>query len=331
MKIVELIETNEQISEGPILNKIGRGIGNVAGTVAKGVGAVAGGVAGLGSALKKGYQAGKDVVGAGGDEPAPTAGPAAGQATTPAPASAGQAAPSGALAAPASEPTTNNGAAAGTATRAATVPPKVDVQGLQTQIAQKEKELEGLKSQLATAQKPDPAAVRQEKQAAAAKVAQDQMAANPAPTEPAAAEPAPAAEPDAQAQLKQKFATDQGLGTHSDGKSFIQPGDKFDMFTGQPLNTSAPQAEPAAPATTPAPETNPAKPSPEEIKQAQLKKDLLKKQQARQAGGSAPSGFAASGVGKERNRIYTGADGAPKSYTVRESVEFYSNFLGKNI
>lgn len=69
MRINELL-TEAQVQEGPILNKIGSGIGKAAGTVAKGVGAVAGGVAGLGSALKKGFQAGKATVGAAGDEPA---------------------------------------------------------------------------------------------------------------------------------------------------------------------------------------------------------------------------------------------------------------------
>jgi hypothetical protein len=114
---------------------------------------------------------------------------------------------------------------------------------------------------------PDPSAVRQQKQAAAAKVAQDQMAANTA----------------------------------------------------------------AAPAVGTAPVANPAKPNPTQIRQAQLKKDLLRKQQTRTAGGRQPSGFAASGVGAPRQRIYTGPGGAPKSYTVRESVGFYSKFLGQDI
>lgn len=44
----------------------GRGVGKVAGGTAAAVGSVAGGVAGTGRALKKGYQAGKQIVG--GDE-----------------------------------------------------------------------------------------------------------------------------------------------------------------------------------------------------------------------------------------------------------------------
>ena len=75
MKINDILTESQQqdLAEGPMLNKIGSGIGKVAGTVAKGVGAVAGGVAGAGQALKKGYQAGKGVVGAAGDTTAPTA------------------------------------------------------------------------------------------------------------------------------------------------------------------------------------------------------------------------------------------------------------------
>lgn len=54
------------LAEFDAINKLGRGIGRVAGATAKGVGAVAGGVAGLGGAVKKGYQAGKQTVGGGG-------------------------------------------------------------------------------------------------------------------------------------------------------------------------------------------------------------------------------------------------------------------------
>jgi hypothetical protein len=84
MKITEILVENQQVDEGPLLNKIGAGIGKVAGTVAKGVGAVAGGVAGLGSAVKKGFQAGKQTVAGAGDEPAADAGaaPAANTATS---------------------------------------------------------------------------------------------------------------------------------------------------------------------------------------------------------------------------------------------------------
>jgi hypothetical protein len=90
MRINEIL-VESALEEGPILNKIGSGIGKAAGTVAKGVGAVAGGVAGLGSALKKGFQAGKQTVAGAGDVD-PSAAPAAGRQSA-AQASQGGAAP----------------------------------------------------------------------------------------------------------------------------------------------------------------------------------------------------------------------------------------------
>ena len=80
MKIHEII-TESQLQEGPLLNKIGSVVGKGVGALAKGVGAVAGGVAGLGTAVKKGFQAGKATVGGAGDGEEPAAGggaPAAG-------------------------------------------------------------------------------------------------------------------------------------------------------------------------------------------------------------------------------------------------------------
>jgi hypothetical protein len=81
MRINEIL-TESHLEEGPLLNKVGAGIGKAAGTVAKGVGAVAGGVAGAWDAAKKGFQAGKAQVAGAGDvdpnaAPAGTA-PAAG-------------------------------------------------------------------------------------------------------------------------------------------------------------------------------------------------------------------------------------------------------------
>jgi hypothetical protein len=67
MKISDITNESELI-EGPVLNKIGSAIGKGVGTAAKAAGAVAGGVAGLGSALKKGYQAGKSTVAGAGDD-----------------------------------------------------------------------------------------------------------------------------------------------------------------------------------------------------------------------------------------------------------------------
>ena len=70
MRIHEILIESQQLDEGP-LGAIGRGIGKVVGGAAKGIGAVVGGVVGAGTALKKGYQSGKAVVG---DDPDPNAG-----------------------------------------------------------------------------------------------------------------------------------------------------------------------------------------------------------------------------------------------------------------
>ena len=99
-----LIESTNQLDEGPKFNKFGQAVGNVAGMAAKGIGAVAGGIAGLGAAAKKGFQAGKSQVAATDDGAAPVAGkPAAGKPA------AGGAAPAGK---PAGKP-----AAGGTSTK----------------------------------------------------------------------------------------------------------------------------------------------------------------------------------------------------------------------
>ena len=97
MRIQEIILESTQIDEGPILNKIGSGIGKAVGGLAKGVGAVAGGIAGIGSAVKKGYQAGKSTVGGAGDDPGAATPPAGGAgAATPPDGSSGAATPPGA-------------------------------------------------------------------------------------------------------------------------------------------------------------------------------------------------------------------------------------------
>ena len=67
MKLQEFNHKDEQLDE--LLGGLGKTVGKAAGGTAKAVGAVAGGIAGLGSAFKKGWQAGKTTV-AGDDEPA---------------------------------------------------------------------------------------------------------------------------------------------------------------------------------------------------------------------------------------------------------------------
>ena len=68
MKISDILE-HQNIQEGP-LDTIGTAVGKTVGGVAKAAGAVAGGVAGIGTAVKKGFQAGKRTVGG---DPAPQA------------------------------------------------------------------------------------------------------------------------------------------------------------------------------------------------------------------------------------------------------------------
>ena len=92
-QLSEYQHQQQQLREFDIVDKIGKGVGRVAGAAAKSVGAVAGGVAGLGQAVKKGYQAGKATTGAGGADPAASgkAQPAASDTAQPAaaPAKAG--------------------------------------------------------------------------------------------------------------------------------------------------------------------------------------------------------------------------------------------------
>ena len=109
MKISEILVESQQVDEGPLLNKIGAGIGKVAGTVAKGIGAVAGGVVGAGKALAKGYQAGKTTVGGAGDDVETD--PAADAATT-TPTPTAKTKPAAGGAAPVGGPTAQPGAGA---------------------------------------------------------------------------------------------------------------------------------------------------------------------------------------------------------------------------
>jgi len=77
MRINEIIFENT-LSEGPLLNKVGAGIGKAVGGTAKAVGAVAGGVAGIPGAIAKGFRAGKSTVSGAGDEPKSSGGVGAG-------------------------------------------------------------------------------------------------------------------------------------------------------------------------------------------------------------------------------------------------------------
>jgi len=77
MRLNDILTESQQqeLHEGPLLNKFGSAVAKGVGTAAKGVGAVAGGVAGIGKAVKKGYQAGKTAVGGAGDTAAPVSAP----------------------------------------------------------------------------------------------------------------------------------------------------------------------------------------------------------------------------------------------------------------
>lgn len=115
MKLHEIIQ-EQTIEEGPLLNKIGTGVGNVVGGIGKAAGAVAGGIAGLGSAFKKGFQAGKTTVAGAGDAAADTDNAAPGAAN---------AAASAPTAAAADNKTPTSTASTGTAATATpTTPPK---------------------------------------------------------------------------------------------------------------------------------------------------------------------------------------------------------------
>ena len=73
MRINEILTESQlqQIEEGPKLDAAGRAVGGFVSGAAKGIGALAGGVRGAFTALKKGYQTGKAIVG---DDPDPNAG-----------------------------------------------------------------------------------------------------------------------------------------------------------------------------------------------------------------------------------------------------------------
>lgn len=175
------------------------------------------------------------------------------------------------------------------------------------------------------AAQPTPAQTRQQKQAAAAKTAQAQMAANPAPAKPGNYDP------NTGAAISDKAKADAAFDASPEGQQMDAYVDALTAGTFKGNFQQWKQQQQTAQAPAAAAEPNANKPSADAIKQAQLKKNLMKNQQARAAAPAAPSGFAASGVGQARQRTYAGTGGAPKSYTVREGVEFYSKFLGKNI
>lgn len=176
MNIKELI-SEQQTDEG-----IGSALATGARGLAKGTGAAIGGLAGMGTAFKQGYQGGKLAVAGG---PVPQTAPATGGTA---------------------------GVADPTDIRQQIAQKKAEIADLQKQlgapkvepgIGQQQGQVAAVASNTpeptAPAQpaatepeapaQPTPADIRKQKQAAAAQVAQDQMAANPAPAAPAATTP----------------------------------------------------------------------------------------------------------------------------------------------
>jgi hypothetical protein len=184
MRLNEILTEDQELQEGPLLNKIGTGIGKAVGGVAKAAGAVAGGIAGLGAAAKKGFQAGKQTVAGAGDEPA-----AGGNTAAPAAAGSGGGAPAAASSGGAQTQTLANpkDPNTGTAPAADSGPPKSNTPF-------------GRLSQAAAGQDPDdpaqPAAAEKPAAGATPGTQEKPAAAAAAPTaeKPAAQEKQPAAE-----------------------------------------------------------------------------------------------------------------------------------------
>lgn len=318
MKINDLI-AEQQTDEG-----IGSALAAGARGLAKGAGAAVGGLAGMGSAFKQGYTGGKLAVAGG----APTAQASGGGASAGGNQSSIQqqidqkqaeiAALKKQLGTPPVEPGIGQqqGKVAAVASntpepgQAGTEPVAKEPPPVEPGIGNQQGNVAAVASNTPDPSKLSPEQIRQQKQAAAAKVAQDQMAATPA---------WPPGVPKFNKHTGEKFTDPAQAKAFMASPEYKMDSDEYDQT----------QAAKTAPA--PAPAANPNKPSPEQIKQAQLKKDLLQKKQARDAGQAAPSGFAASGVGAPRQRLYTKQGGDVGSYTVREGAEFYSRFLGKNI
>jgi hypothetical protein len=309
MKIQELVE-QQQLSE----LDVGQGISKAVGGVARGVGAVAGGIAGIPGAVKKGYQAGKAAVG-GSDTTQPAAGTA----------------PSGAAQ---SSPTTSNPvairdqirqhqAAISQLRQQLTAPAADDQQDTEEPAAQSNSNVRPFvrttpptnttptTQPTSTAQPANqsPEEKRKADLAAAADVAQQDMAANPAPnqTTSTAAPQTPEEKRIAQQAAAAQTARDQ----------------------------MGPQGQPVAqPTTTPAPsglgavgDVRPGAPQPDpKAQQAALKARL----QSGDTLSSRTSGkFKDSEVGAQRNKLITKPDGSSQMVPVREHKELYSRFLGR--
>jgi hypothetical protein len=309
MRINELVENIEQINELGLAD-VGRGIGKAATAVGKGLGGAVGGTIAaaknFGSGVKQGYQGAGSAVS--GTAPAATDDiraliaqkkqeladlekqvrepnqPGIGQASNNvANVASNTAEPQAAQKAPAGTPPTEPGIgqAAGSiqATSSNTAPAatKAAPPGYDTETGKPlpaDARFDPNTGQpLPGAAAPTPAEVRQQKQAAAAKTAQDQMAANPAPTTPA------------------------------------------------PTGTTPPAVEPA-----------PTGGKMTTAQQAALKAKLQGQRQAGKTTASQTGSGFKDYVGGSQNKIVVNPDGSTSLKKLqRESLEFYSNFLGRNL
>jgi hypothetical protein len=312
MKIQELVE-QQQLSE----LDVGQGISKAVGGVARGVGAVAGGIAGIPGAVKKGYQAGKAAVG-GSDTTQPAAGTA----------------PSGAAQ---SSPTTSNPvairdqirqhqAAISQLRQQLTAPAADDQQDTEEPAAQSNSNVRPFvrttpptnttptTQPTSTAQPANqsPEEKRKADLAAAADVAQKDMAANPVPS--------------------QQTSTPASLQTPAEKRKA-----DFDAAAQVAQDQMGPPGQPVTqPTTTPAPSglgavgnIRPGAPQPDpKAQQAALKAKI---QGDRAAGtnlaaqtGSGFNDYVAGGKG-----FTAGPNGEPVQKVARDGLELYSRFLGR--
>ena len=317
MKIQELVE-QQQLSE----LDVGQGISKAVGGVARGVGAVAGGIAGIPGAVKKGYQAGKAAVG-GSDTTEP--------ATGTAPSGAVQSSPATSNPVAIRDQIRQHQAAISQLRQQLTAPAADDQQDTEEPAAQSNSNVRPFvrttpptnttptTQPTSTAQPANqsPEEKRKADLAAAANVAQQDMAANPAPnqTTSTAAPQTPEEKRIAQQAAAAQVARDQ----------------------------MGPQGQPVPkPAATPAPsglgavgDVRPGAPQPDpKAQQAALKARL---QGDRAAGtnlaakaGTGTSSFKQSRVGVPvQKMVGANPDRSPKYATVRENKELYSRFLGR--
>jgi hypothetical protein len=309
MKIQELVE-QQQLSE----LDVGQGISKAVGGVARGVGAVAGGIAGIPGAVKKGYQAGKAAVG-GSDTTQPAAGTA--------PSGAAQSSPATSNPVAIRDQIRQHQAAISQLRQQLTAPAADDQQDTEEPAAQSNSNVRPFvrttpptnttptTQPTSTAQPANqsPEEKRKADLAAAADVAQQDMAANPASnqTTSTAAPQTPEEKRIAQQAAAAQTARDQ----------------------------MGPQGQPVAqPTTTPAPsglgavgDVRPGAPQPDpKAQQAALKARL----QSGDTLSSRTSGkFKDSEVGAQRNKLITKPDGSSQMVPVREHKELYSRFLGR--